>query len=85
MEEDGITFLDEVEDSITGFKGITTGHASYVSGCDQWLVSPPVDAEGKHQSGIWFDDQRLKVIKHGARAPLDNRFTPGAGEPAPIK
>ena len=32
----------KVKDSITGFAGIVTGRAEYITGCHQILVQPPV-------------------------------------------
>ena len=30
----------QVEDVITGFKGTVTGYVKYITGCNQYLVSP---------------------------------------------
>ena len=65
-----------VTDRITGFRGVAVGHVEYLTGCNQTLVVPPVDAEGKLRDGQWFDDQRLKVSDE-APVTLDNSATPG--------
>ncbi|MDR6094934.1 hypothetical protein [Stenotrophomonas sp. SORGH_AS_0321] len=65
-----------VTDRITGFKGVAVGHVEYLTGCNQTLVVPPVDAEGKLRDGQWFDDQRLQVSE-GVPVTLDNSATPG--------
>lgn len=49
----------QVEDNITGFKGIVTGRVEYVTGCLQYLLTPKVDDEGKRQASEWFDEDRL--------------------------
>jgi hypothetical protein len=46
-------------DDLTGFEGRCAGFTSYISGCDQVLLVPRVDKDGKHQYGHWFDDDRL--------------------------
>lgn len=51
-------FSVEVEEKITGFRGIITGAASYLTGCDQFLVQPPIK-DGAWVNGQWFDDGRL--------------------------
>ena len=62
-------------DKITGFEGIVTGRAEYISGCDQVLIVPPVDEKGGFREGQWFDLQR---VSFSARAlTLDNSKTPG--------
>lgn len=65
-----------VTDRITSFKGVAVGHVEYLTGCNQTLVVPPVDAEGKLRDGQWFDDQRLQVSE-GVPVTLDNSATPG--------
>jgi hypothetical protein len=52
----------KVKDKITGFEGITTGKASYITGCDQFLVQPPVK-NGDFVEGRWFDIGRLDIIE----------------------
>jgi hypothetical protein len=54
-----IEFEREYRDRITGFTGKCTGFTSYISGCDQVLIVPPVDKDGKLSPGLWFDDDRL--------------------------
>lgn len=68
----GNTFTDR----ITGFKGVAVGHVEYLTGCNQTLLVPPVDAEGKLRGGEWFDDQRLQ-LSDAAPVHLDNGATPG--------
>lgn len=85
------TFGVEVKDRITGFAGVVTGKASYITGCDQFLVQPPCSVsqlkEGKKPDGVWFDDVRLeKVGDTDLSASLAKKQTkPGACEPAPKK
>ena len=71
-----------VRDLITGFSGIVTGVCSYISGCHQALVVPPVDKDGKMVDGLWFDIQRLEVVT-GDRIVLNNGLTPGPDSPPP--
>ncbi len=67
-----------VKDRITGFKGVAVGHVEYLTGCNQTLVVPPVDAEGKLRDGQWFDDQRLETcFQEGPAIQLANGATPG--------
>jgi hypothetical protein len=66
----------KVKDKITGFEGIVTGFVTYLSGCNQSLVVPPVDKDGKVVEGVWFDVQRLDRIDQSV-VVLNNRETPG--------
>jgi hypothetical protein len=54
----------KVKDKITGFEGIVTGVASYLYGCDQYLVTPPAK-DGAKVDAYWFDEGRLEVIGQG--------------------
>lgn len=57
---------DKVRDVITGFEGIVTGHAEYVTGCDQYLLQPQIKAEAKDATfpePRWFDENRLSVVE----------------------
>lgn len=69
-------------DRITGFSGMATGRVVYISGCNQVLVSPPVDGDGKPRDPQWFDEQRLEDLG-GETLVLDNAATPGPDLPAP--
>lgn len=76
----------EVEDKITGFKGVITGYAQYITGCTQYLVQPPVGKEGTWVESQWFDEGRLKLLEYQSRLFIvDNvqGVDPGPDKPAP--
>lgn len=58
----------KVKDKITGFTGIAIGHAKYLTGCDQYGVTPPVGADGKVNETQWFDAGRIEVVDDGITA-----------------
>lgn len=74
------------KDKITGFEGIVTGHARYITGCDQYLIVPKVKEDGTSISGQWFDDSRLERVGETVLVlePEDQPRT-GADMEAPIK
>ena len=55
----------EVKDKVTGFMGIVTARASYLTGCDKYGVTPIVDSDGRIHNPEWFDEGRLKIIGNG--------------------
>ena len=69
-------------DKISGFKGVITAYAQYISGCNQCLVAPLVDDDGKYQEGQWFDEQRLEFANK-KKVTLENGANPGFGPAAP--
>ncbi len=73
-----------VKDRITGFKGVVTGYVTYISGCNQCLVAPPVQKDGKISESHWLDEQRLEVVGK-AVTTLDNSAARGFDAPAPVR
>lgn len=68
---------DKVRDKLTGFEGIITGQAQYITGCNQALVKPQgLKEDGAMREAEWMDEQRLEVVQAGAFS-LDNGRTPG--------
>lgn len=85
----------QTRDLLTGFSGVVTGRADYLTGCHQYLVRPPsLKADGEPQTAEWFDDNRL-VVEHGGelhdaakaiqQAVSVESSLPGADLPAPTK
>ncbi|KKL96597.1 hypothetical protein LCGC14_1842870 [marine sediment metagenome] len=77
----------EAKDVITGFKGLIVGYVEYLTGCNQYLVTPPVDKEGKHVDSQWFDENRIELVGTEKAIVLDPKKEKANGpcEPAPIK
>ncbi len=74
----------EAKDRITGFRGIVTGMAQYITGCDQALLKPKVDKEGKYVEGHWFDVGRLEYVGQGVKAvEVEGNKPPGPQPDAP--
>jgi hypothetical protein len=81
-----VTVGQIARDKVTGFEGRVTGHASYITGCDQFLVQPKVDEKGNLKDGRWFDEHRLEVVDEQVLAltpSVPDRH--GADLPAPVK
>jgi hypothetical protein len=69
---------EPVEDIVTGFKGYVTGRADYLTGCNTYLVTPPVDKDGKGVDSHWYDENRLRIDPSKTRLVLEQIQ---AGEP----
>jgi len=48
-------------DIVSGFKGIITARVSYLTGCDQYCLSPKAGKDGRIPSGQYFDENRVEV------------------------
>ena len=55
----------EARDKVTGFKGIVTGKAEYLTGCTQYGIVPKTGKTGSMKSTEWFDENRLEVVGKG--------------------
>lgn len=53
---------DRCSDSITGFEGIATGLAIYMTGPARLLLSAPVTATNGQLQEEWFDIDRLTLL-----------------------
>lgn len=77
---------DEAQDIITGFKGVITGRADYITGCNQYVVIPVTPINTSFVDGQWFDEDRLEITKAKAK---ELKLGPKPGGPvrnaAPIK
>jgi hypothetical protein len=73
----------KVADRITGFSGLVTGKAEYITGCNQILVQPELNKDGAFVEGRWIDEDRAEIVN---AKPFTLKVTaPGPDKPAPVK
>ena len=53
-----------VRDRVTGFEGIITGIATYLTGCEQACIAGE-SHDGKAGESMWVDTPRLTVLSPG--------------------
>jgi hypothetical protein len=54
----------KVKDTLTGFKGVISYRAQYLTGCNQYGVQPEdLDEKGEPREARQIDENRLEVIK----------------------
>lgn len=75
---------NKAKDVITGFEGIVTAKASYLTGCDQYLLQPELK-EGNFIEPRWFDEGRLEDLGGFITPEMVLAEKNGADMPAPIK
>lgn len=85
MSKQKFEFGTPVRDRITGFKGVYIAFSSYMTGCNQGLVSPPVK-DGDWKDSHWFDEGRLEEIE-GEKIKIEDvkNENDGCDIPAPVK
>ena len=75
----------EAKDKITGFQGIITGQATYLTGCDQYALQPKCDKPGTYPDANWFDEGRIELIGEGLNKEDVKGEKNGCDYSAPIK
>lgn len=61
---------DKARDVITGFEGVITATAHYLTGCDQVLIKPTsLDKENNTRKGEWFDVEQVERVGDGITLP----------------
>ena len=56
----------EAKDKVTGFKGILTARCQYITGCDQYQISPAgLDSDNKLKELYQFDEGRIEILGPG--------------------
>lgn len=74
----------QAKDKVTGFQGILTAHAKYLTGCDQWCIQPPVK-DGSFVEGRWFDEGKIEITGDGINPETLLADKNGCDFSAPIK
>lgn len=54
----------KAKDKVTGFEGIIIGKIEYLTGCDQYGLTPPAK-DGKCEPCQWFDHRRVEILGEG--------------------
>jgi len=76
MERSKIKLGSELEDTVTGFKGIAVSRTEYLTGCDRIELQPKIDEKGELKDSISFDVGTLKKIGKGVTVNKDEE-SPG--------
>ena len=82
MTQRKIKLGDEVVDIVTGFKGKAVAQASYLFGCQQFWVQPPVDSKGGWVKPQWIDEPSLTLIPKPKPEPKPKKRDYVKREPA---
>ena len=74
-------------DKITGFRGRVTGFVQYITGCDQYCLTPPCQPGKEHEipKGTYFDENRLDFDKAEDMVQVDTTKKQGPMEPPEAK
>jgi hypothetical protein len=55
----------KVKDKVTGLIGIAVAKCTYLNGCIQYNVVPPVNKENSTPKNIWIDEGQLSKVSDG--------------------
>jgi len=65
-----ISFMDLVEDTVTGFKGKVVGIAKFLTGCFRIGVQSEAMKDGSPVNWQWFPDPQIKVLQKKEQEPV---------------
>lgn len=72
----------KVKEAVTGYVGVVTGIATYLTGCTQALVVPEkLDKDGDMRKGEWLDVERLTVIPGRVKLATSPTGGPQSNQP----
>lgn len=60
---------DELQDSVTGFKGVATGVTTWLNGCVRWTITSRQMHEGKPVADENFEDGRVVRVAETKEQP----------------
>ena len=66
-----------VKDIISGYEGVVTGMSSWITGCNQYSVSPGLDDKGEFRDNQWLDEDRLRIVDGAETIQLGLGELPG--------
>ncbi|MGJ8561713.1 MAG: hypothetical protein ACSHX3_15895 [Litorimonas sp.] len=78
---ENVSLGDKVKDTLTGFTGIVTARAEYLTGCNQIFVLPSAEKSNEYKDGHWFDIERIEKLE-GSVVDISARRT-GSDTPTP--
>ena len=54
----------QVEDLVSGFKGIAASKIEYMNGCVQYSIQPKCKEDGTFVDSKWFDEEQVKLVSN---------------------
>ena len=73
---------DTIADIITGFEGVVTGRADYITGCNQYSVTAKSEKTGKQEHGhMWLDENRVRLNTRVDRVSLPSAIDQDQEDP----
>lgn len=70
---------------ITGFTGVVSGHAKYLTGCDQFCIQPKCKKnDSAFPDNAWLDENRLKIVSK-TKVKIQNTKDVGCDIKPPLK
>lgn len=47
---------------ITQLTGIITARSEHITGCNRYMIEPPVDKDGKLTDRMWIDEDIIEIL-----------------------
>lgn len=73
-----------LKDELSGFTGVVTGRADYLTGCNTYCLLPKIKESGEYPDSKWLDEGRLGQTSSDI-VKLEETEKPGGGPNPPSK
>ncbi len=70
----------QVEDLVSGFKGVAVSKITYMNGCEQYSLQPKCKEDGRFLDSKWFDAEQVALVSNKKVVEKKKKRT---GGPAP--
>lgn len=80
--DERVNLGDEVEDTITGFRGIAVGVTKWIHGCRRITIQPQELKDGEPVGAHTFDEPQIRVIQPEI---IETTGTTGGPGPEPTR
>lgn len=72
-----------VRDVYSKFEGIAIARTEWLYGCSRILIEPEALHDGKPIENVWFDEQRVEVIKDAGPVVIERAVAVDSGTGVP--
>lgn len=72
---------NEVKDIMTGFSGIAVARTDWLFGCSRILIEPTKLNKGNPIEAVWYDEQRVQVVKKTRPKVVKQKIKATSGGP----
>jgi len=67
----------KAKDMVTGLKGVITARVDYLTGCNQYALTPDVGKDNSMKESYFIDESRIEILSKKPISFKKNKKDPG--------